>query len=111
MVGPANKFAKWLNHLVTAKAGAQYNIKDLKLRHLYRYQRRLKAKYHTKEEVLPGLLEHDDTHLSTWGYRVFTMSAFLPLIDKWYSECKPPGSEIHAPVKRRSKCRAQKQRD
>ena len=82
----ARKFAHWLNHYVLGVLGRHYRIKELKVPLLFRYQRRIEHRKMPRDDILPGLLELDDVHLSSWGMRALTTSAMSPLLHKWFAE-------------------------
>ena len=55
------------------------------MRKLYKQEKLYRPCPTYMDDVMPSLLRNDDTHLSLWGYRVYTMSVFMPLIHKWLS--------------------------
>ena len=62
------KLAGWLNHLVLGKVGHSYRVKEVKIRNIFNYRHRLPASQFRCDEIMPGLLETDDVHLSQWSY-------------------------------------------
>ena len=52
---------------------------------MYRQERLIRPSPNFVDDVMPVLLNRDDTHLSCWGNRVYTMAVFMPLLHKWLS--------------------------
>ena len=81
----ARHFARWLDHYVLAKIGKTYGIKELPVRKLYKLQNLCRPAPTYVDDMMPGMLQNDDVHLSYWGNRVFTMCVYLPIIHRWLS--------------------------
>ena len=79
----AQHFPRWLDHYVTGIINKLYKIKEISMRKLYKQEKLYRPCPSYVDDVMPCLLRNDDTHLSTWGYRMYTMSVFMPLLHKW----------------------------
>ncbi len=82
-------FPRWLDHYIVVKIGKVYGIKQSPVRKLYVLPKLGKPSATYVDDILPGMLNNDDVHLSVWGNRVFTMCAVMPLMHKWISYFEP----------------------
>ena len=87
----ARHFARWLDHYVLAKIGKTFGIKESPVRKLYKLPTLVRPKACFVDDMMPGFLNSDDVHLSTWGNRLFVMCAMMPILHKWlhYFETSP----------------------
>ncbi len=79
----ARKFARELDHYVVADIPRQagFKIKKLPTRLLYEIPDQSDIFQGCKDDIMPGFLETDVTHLNYWGYECLLKEVGKPVLD------------------------------
>ena len=78
-----HRFASSLDKYLLLCLSQIYRIRQLPVKHIFKYYKRVPIIKDLRDMVQEGLTEADKTHLNQWGYQVFCSSVMSPLLHAW----------------------------